>query len=96
MRPRTSMFDTLIGEHTDRRASRLRKLRRLVWQAYYHFEKDNAWVVAGHIAFMGLFALFPFMIFLLALAGFLGQGEADRRLSDAVANFRASLKPQRG
>lgn len=76
MRPRTSMFDTLIGEHTDRRASRLRKLRRLVWQAYYHFEKDNAWVVAGHIAFMGLFALFPFMIFLLALAGFLGQGEA--------------------
>jgi len=23
-------------------------------------------------------------------------GEADRRLSDAVANFRASLKPQRG
>ena len=33
-------------------------------------------MVAGHIAYMGLFALFPFLIFLLALAGFLGQGEA--------------------
>jgi membrane protein len=61
---------------TDRRAHPLRRLRRLTWQTYYHFEKDNAWVLAGHIAYMGLFALFPFLIFLLALAGFLGQGEA--------------------
>lgn len=67
------------GSHqppTDRRAHPLRRLRRITWQTYYHFEKDNAWVLAGHIAYMGLFALFPFLIFLLALAGFLGQGEA--------------------
>lgn len=54
----------------------LRATRRTLWQAYYHFEKDNAWMAAGHIAFMGLFAIFPFLIFLLSLAGFLGQGEA--------------------
>ena len=33
-------------------------------------------MIAGHIAYMGLFALFPFLIFLVALAGFLGQGAA--------------------
>jgi membrane protein len=53
-----------------------RLVRRTLWQAYYRFEQDNGWVLAGHIAYMGLFAVFPFLIFLLALAGFLGQGEA--------------------
>ena len=54
----------------------LRLARRILWQAYYNFDKDNGWMMAGHIAYMGLFALFPFLIFLVALAGFLGQGEA--------------------
>lgn len=62
-------------EPDDRPAGRVRRIRRVLWQTYYQFDKDNAWVVAGHIAYMGLFALFPFVIFLLALAGFLGQGE---------------------
>jgi membrane protein len=59
-----------------RREGPLRLVRRTAWQAYYRFEQDHGWVLAGHIAYMGLFALFPFLIFLLALAGFLGQGEA--------------------
>lgn len=59
-----------------RRDGPFRLVRRTVWQAYYRFEQDHGWVLAGHIAYMGLFALFPFLIFLLALAGFLGQGEA--------------------
>jgi membrane protein len=59
-----------------RRDSTLRQVWRVLWLAYYHFEKDNAWVLAGHIAFMGLFSLFPFIIFLLALAGAVGQGHA--------------------
>jgi len=63
-------------ERRKRREGPLRLARRTLWQAYYQFEKDNGWMMAGHIAFMGLFALFPFLIFLLALAGFLGQGEA--------------------
>ena len=60
-----------------RRAEGIFRLaRRILWQAYYNFDKDNGWMMAGHIAYMGLFALFPFLIFLVALAGFLGQGEA--------------------
>jgi membrane protein len=56
----------------------IRRVGRVIWLAYYHFEKDNAWVLAGHIAYMGLFAIFPFLIFLLALAGAMGQGDAAR------------------
>ena len=60
-----------------RRAEGIFRLaRRILWQAYYNFDKDNGWMMAGHIAYMGLFALFPFLIFLVALAGFIGQGEA--------------------
>lgn len=73
---RTGVIGPLVGYPSDRQIGWFRTVRRVLWQAYYHFEKDNAWVFAGHIAYMGLFALFPFLIFLLALAGFLGQGEA--------------------
>ena len=59
-----------------RREGLLRLAKRTLWQAYYNFDKDNGWMIAGHIAYMGLFALFPFLIFLVALAGFLGQGAA--------------------
>ena len=62
--------------HNRRAEGVLRLIRRIVWQAYYNFNKDNGWMIAGHIAYMGLFALFPFLIFLVALAGFLGQGAA--------------------
>ncbi len=65
------------GRDRHRRAEGIFRLtRRILWQAYYNFDKDNGWMMAGHIAYMGLFALFPFLIFLVALAGFLGQGEA--------------------
>ena len=72
--------------------------RRLLWQAYYNFEKDNGWMMAGHIAFMGLFALFPFLIFLVALAGFLGHGEAadtsvELGLELLPADVASALKP---
>jgi membrane protein len=65
------------GRDRQRRAEGIFRLaRRILWQASYNFDKDNGWMMAGHIAYMGLFALFPFLIFLVALAGFLGQGDA--------------------
>lgn len=67
-----------------------RLARRTLWQAYYHFNKDNGWMIAGHIAYMGLFALFPFLIFLVALAGFLGQGAA----ADNSVQLGLELLPQ--
>ena len=49
---------------------------RIVWPAIDHFVSDKGFIYAGYIAFASLFALFPFLIFLLSVAGFLGQGEA--------------------
>src|ERR1039457_4719681 len=31
---------------------------------------------AGYLAFLGLLALFPFLVFVVALAGFIAEGEA--------------------
>ena len=51
-------------------------MRRVLWPAIDHFVSDEGFVLAGYIAFTTLFAMFPFMIFLLAFAGFMGWGEA--------------------
>lgn len=51
-------------------------IRRILWPAVDHFINDQGFVLAGYIAFTAFFALFPFLICLLALAGWLGQGEA--------------------
>jgi membrane protein len=51
---------------------------RIVWQAIMHLIDDGGMTFAGHIAFMALFSLFPFLIFLFTLAGELGQTEAAR------------------
>jgi membrane protein len=51
---------------------------RIVWQAIVHLVNDGGMTYAGHIAFMTLFSLFPFLIFLFTLAGELGQTEAAR------------------
>ena len=66
-----------------------RLVRRTLWQAYYHFNKDNGWMIAGHIAYMGLFALFPFLIFLVALAGLPGPGCRGRQFGPARARAAA-------
>ncbi len=51
-------------------------VRRILWPAVDHFINDEGFVLAGYIAFTVFFAVFPFLIFLLALAGWLGQGDA--------------------
>lgn len=51
-------------------------IRRILWPAIDHFINDEGFVLAGYIAFTVFFAVFPFLIFLLALAGWLGQGDA--------------------
>jgi membrane protein len=47
---------------------------KVVWDAYWHFTEDDGWAMASHVALSGLLALFPFLIFGTALAGFLGAG----------------------
>ncbi|MFD1703626.1 YihY/virulence factor BrkB family protein [Methylopila henanensis] len=49
----------------------------LVWDALRRFERDDGWAIASHVALSGLLAIFPFLIFVTALAAFLGAGEAS-------------------
>jgi membrane protein len=51
---------------------------RILWRAIMHFIDDGGTTLAGSIAFTGLFALFPFLIFLTTLAGEFGQEQAAR------------------
>lgn len=51
---------------------------RIMYDAYLKFDSDDGWAIASHVALSILTSLFPFLIFLTALAGFFGwQAEAD-------------------
>lgn len=47
-------------------------LRRILSDAVGHFNADDGWAMASHLAISALMALFPFLIFATALASFLG------------------------
>lgn len=49
---------------------------KILFSAVRGFIRNGAALIAGHLAFMMLLTLFPFMIFLVALAGFAGNTEA--------------------
>jgi membrane protein len=60
-------------------APRWRRFWRVAREAAASFFEHEGDVLAGHLAFMTMLALFPFLIFLLALAGFLGHTDAAAR-----------------
>lgn len=51
---------------------RMVALKRVVWDAFGHFNNDDGWAMASHLAITALMALFPFLIFATTLASFLG------------------------
>lgn len=59
----------------------IRVLYKVGYDAVYHFTEDDGWAMASHVALSALLAVFPFLIFGTALAGFLG---ADRFAETAV------------
>ncbi len=46
------------------------------YKAGYNTIRHDGIEHAGYLAFLGLLALFPFLVFVFALAGFLGEGQA--------------------
>ncbi len=71
---------------------------RVVWLALLHLLDDGGTLLAGHIAFASLFALFPFLIFLTTLAGEFGQSGAaqafvDLSLGAMPSEVRAAIEP---
>lgn len=47
-------------------------LKRVLYDALGHFNYDDGWSMASHLAISALMALFPFLIFATTLASFLG------------------------
>lgn len=46
---------------------------RILYDAAQHFSENDGWAIASHVALSILASMFPFLIFLAALAGFLGS-----------------------
>lgn len=63
-----------------------------VWKrAIALFFKNDALSAAGNMAFLTMLSLFPFIIFLVALSGFLGQTE---RGLEGIAYFLSIIPPE--
>lgn len=56
---------------------------KLLYSAFLKFIQDDGWAIASHITLTALTSLFPFLIFLTALSGFLGNSE----VADAAAGL---------
>jgi membrane protein len=69
--------------------SLLRNYLRIALGALYAFGEDDGWALASHIALSALLALFPFLIVLTALAGFLGS----KGIADDLANLLLQTWP---
>jgi membrane protein len=63
---------------------------RIAYDAFVAFIRDDGWAIASHIALSLLMSLFPFLIFVAALTGFLGA----QNLSDQVALILLEAWPQ--
>ena len=61
----------------------------LARESFYRLFADEAIPLAGNIAFRILFSVFPFLIFLTAVAGFFGSNE----LAEGVVTFLLGIAP---
>lgn len=76
----------------------MKALATAFFRALVNFVVDDGGMRAGHIAFSSLFALFPFLIFLSSVAGFLGTPDAVEHfvalaLQHMPAEVVATLEP---
>ncbi|MFD2184933.1 YihY/virulence factor BrkB family protein [Rhodoplanes azumiensis] len=63
---------------------------RIAADAFLAFNRDDGWAIASHIALSTLMSLFPFLIFVTALSGFLGTQD----LADQVALLLLEAWPE--
>jgi membrane protein len=67
----------------------MRKIFWLFLDAYWRFNNQDGWAIASHIALSTLTSLFPFLIFVTAMAGFIGS----QSLADEAAKLIFSAWP---
>ena len=63
---------------------------RIALDAFYRFNADDGWAIASHIALSVLMSMFPFLILITAIAGFIGS----RDLADEVARLIIAAWPR--
>ena len=63
---------------------------RVAMDAFYRFNADDGWAIASHIALSTLMSMFPFLILVTAIAGFVGSKD----LADEVAQLIIAAWPQ--
>src|SRR6266550_1987261 len=66
------------------RASVLRQFWVVVGDSVGHLNADDGWAMASHVALSGLMALFPFLIFVATLAGFIGEDRLAAQAADLM------------
>lgn len=67
----------------------IRTVFNVALDAFYTFLADDGWAIASHIALSTLMALFPFLIVLTSLAGFVGSKD----LADQAAALMLQIWP---
>ena len=68
---------------------RVKVVAEVVMDAYWRLAEDDGWAIASHLAMSTLTSMFPFLIFVTALAGFVGSTD----LSEAAANLLFDVWP---
>jgi membrane protein len=63
---------------------------RIVTETFLRFSRDDGWAIASHISLSILMAMFPFLIVVTALAGFIGSAN----LANEVARLIFAVWPQ--
>jgi membrane protein len=66
-------------------------LPQMAWEAVRRLFADEAIPLAGNIAFRALFSVFPFLIFLVTLAGFFG----NEGLATGIVDFLLDVAPEK-
>lgn len=61
-----------------------RKARAVLGDAIGHLNDDDGWAMASHVALSALMAVFPFLIFVAALAGFIGEADLASRVASLL------------
>ena len=68
-------------------------LKRILYDALGHFNDDDGWSMASHLAITALMALFPFLIFATTLASFVGEAKTEVA---CLQRHQARAQRQRG
>lgn len=74
----------LLGLASGRRGQVVRRTASILWNAGEKFVSDDGWAIASYIGLTLLMSLFPFLIFVGALAGFFGSAELAKEAARLV------------